>query len=103
MIPRDGWRRRAACLGTSEPLWDDRLDPETDHHREYRHNRAKAICRGECPVRAECSADADWQTDEGVRGGYVLPPLDRQRNLPEDKLLRLLQEGLPLDEAARRV
>ena len=102
LIPVGGWRARAACAErVQEVLWDDRVDGETDEQRDARHAKGKAVCRTECPVRARCAAEADWKIDEGIRGGHKLPTLGIQHTGEEEELLRLLQRGLPLDEAAR--
>ncbi len=102
LIPVGGWRARAACAPrVQEMLWDDRVDGETDAQRDRRLERGKAVCRTQCPVRAQCSAEADWRIDEGIRGGHKLPTLGIQHSGEDEELLRLLQKGLPLDEAAR--
>lgn len=104
LIPAGGWRTQATCAQRDVRLWDDRLDNETDQDRDERHERAKLICRTECPVRAECSDDADWRTDEGIRGGHKLPTLlGYPRSKDDEELFQLLRKGLSLDQAASRL
>lgn len=103
LIRVGGWRARAACTErVMERLWDDRIDGESDKQRAARHERGKAVCNNECPVRAKCSAEADWRIDEGIRGGHLLPTLGSTLSPGEEETLRLLRAGWPLDAAAGR-
>ena len=54
-------------------------------------------------MRPECSDEADWMTDEGIRGGHKLPSLHPVRSRNDQEMLRLLKEGLTLDDAAKIV
>lgn len=100
LIPLGGWRTKAACTErVTEMLWDDRVEHESDKQRLERHRQAKEICLG-CTVRTKCSDEADWSTDEGIRGGHKLPSLDSQRTPAESEMLRLLRKGWSLDQAA---
>ena len=104
IIPLDSWRAQAACASrVSEKLWDDYLEGETQEQTKTRHQKAKAICRNECPVRGKCSNDVDWRIDEGVRGGHVLPALHTNRSRHEEAMFQLLKKGYALDDAARLV
>lgn len=101
LIPVGGWRTKAACTArVQEMLWDDRVDGESDEQREERHTKGKDVCRNECPVREKCAAEADWRTDEGIRGGHKLPTLGIQHTAEEAELASLLRRGIPLDQAA---
>lgn len=102
LIPLDSWRARAVCTERlKEQLWDDRVEGETDAQRDARHGRGMAVCNVSCPVREECGDSVDVKYDEGVRGGHLLPSLHAQHTPEESELLRLLQKGWPLDDAAR--
>lgn len=81
----DDWRLRAKCRDAEDPdLWcADRQNNEAPNRRLLRIERAKAVC-SECPVKAECRADAG---DDGymVRGG--LTPQERAA-LPQSRSTR---------------
>jgi len=99
-IPLEDWRARAAC-GPEEPLWDDRVEGETETQRDVRHGRALAVCNNACPVREMCGDAVDPRFDEGVRGGHILPTLWAQHTEQEAELVRLLRKGWTLDQAVR--
>lgn len=110
-IPVGDWRDDGLCVTHPNPtLWDGSLDgaQETINARAARHAAAKRVCwRGgpggaPCPVRARCAADVDASTDEGVRGGHVLPSIHVQhRNTEHARALHLLlRAGAGLDQAA---
>lgn len=67
VLPRSGWRDRAACRDTFPDQWYVRNG----------HNRASAeqhrMCLVDCPVVADCAADALDHNDTGVvRAGVAL-------------------------------
>lgn len=80
----DRWFDFAACAGQA-PLFDapatgragNRTRQELAAEAERIH-RAKLIC-SRCTVRDACVADYRPGRDEGIRGGHVLPPLDKPR------------------------
>ncbi|MFC9549835.1 WhiB family transcriptional regulator [Rhodococcus sp. NPDC056960] len=57
----------AACRGRA-PLFDDRVDGETDQDRILRHRYAVNIC-SHCPVIRACQAAADDHHSEGIWSG----------------------------------
>ena len=58
---RPAWTRKAACRGWSTSLWfPERGDPDNGR-------TAKRICAN-CPVSAECLADAQEFTDNAALG-----------------------------------
>lgn len=102
LIGVGGWRTQAACTErVREMLWDDRLEGESDDHRDERHGKAMAVCNRVCTVREQCGDGVDPKIDEGVRGGHRLPTLHAIHTAAESELLRLLGRGFPLDQAAR--
>lgn len=67
-LPRTRWEARAACRS---------LDPDALFVKGKAQNLAKQICR-ECPVQAECLAEAlDKEIEYGVWGGMT----ERERRL----------------------
>lgn len=72
---QEHWQDRAACAGENPGPWDhDTVNGST----AYTVGFAVATC-AECPVRAECLADAERNGDEhGIRGG-LLPAQRRTR------------------------
>lgn len=109
-LPIGGYRDFAACVRHHDlTLWDatavdDGREQETA--RQIRLTEAKRICWTRCPVRTECAADATLGLDEGVRGGHLMPSLNAvgggSISARDAELVRLLREGVPLDEAAPR-
>ncbi len=72
----------AAGAGYREPLWDATVDGETEDQQAARHARAIAICRT-CPAIDPCAATVNPRTDDGVRGGRLLPTIhDSDRRSP---------------------
>lgn len=72
-IPDEEWRREAACsLGYPASWWDADCDGESTKQRATRHAMAKAICREECPVQAECARAVQPTVDSGVRAGHLV-------------------------------
>lgn len=81
-LAREPWREHAACRNHPRwpaTTWDDSLAEGLEHSagRDHRINIAKAVCRVECPVTAQCLRDVDLEWDEGVRGGVDLRLLKR--------------------------
>jgi hypothetical protein len=66
------WQEEAACRGVRAPLWDAAVHGETAEQREARHHEARNYCR-RCPVALACWEAVDWQWDEGIRAGMLLP------------------------------
>ena len=86
LMADEPWRKRAACAGhrrLAPTAWDDALADgrEEEKARLRRIGAAKAVCRNECPVRAECARDANPKTDAGVRGGVDLRADDAMEQL----------------------
>ena len=93
---RDAWTVDAACRG---------LEPDALFVQGSAQNEAKALCT-ECPVRAECLADAlDNRVEFGVWGGMT----ERERRAllrrrPEvTDWRRLLTDARRRHEAGERV
>lgn len=62
------WRRLAVCRGTS-PLFDSPDIPDDDVPGHLR--AAALIYCAQCPVRRECTAEADAHEYEGLFGGIL--------------------------------
>lgn len=78
-IVGQSWRRRAACSFSADlTLWDTYVWDETPAEREGRYRLAKAVCAS-CPVRVECARSIDWELDDGIRAGELLP--DRRNGI----------------------
>lgn len=66
-----------ACEGDAAGLFTgpDSFEPEPDHEREAREEKAKAVCRG-CPARAACLAYALAVSPEaGIWAGLTIDEL----------------------------
>lgn len=62
------WVVDAACRGVDSALFDPAGAADPGHTVPRRVLLAVAFC-DDCPVRAQCGADADAHRDEGVRAG----------------------------------
>ena len=81
----------AACAGHLPQLWDATVEGETETQRRSRHAMALRICAG-CQIRQDCEDSIDPRTDDGIRGGKVLPPIRDPKRGPayDDGLLDYL-------------
>lgn len=100
----DHWQDRAACADEDPGPWDhDTVNGSTAYTVAY----AVATC-AECPVRAECLADAERNGDEhGIRGG-LLPAQRRTRPIHHGtrggaRILSLFSGYLGLDLSVQTV
>lgn len=73
------WRDDAACLGHDPEMWTGD-DFARNPYSGLVIAEALAICREQCPVRAECLADALERREKfTIRGGYTPEQRDRMR------------------------
>ncbi|WP_174562569.1 WhiB family transcriptional regulator, partial [Nocardia acidivorans] len=62
------WEERGLCTGPGEPI-----DSWFTAAKDPAHQRAKAICVKQCPVRLECGRAARKTGDRhGIRAGFNL-------------------------------
>jgi WhiB family transcriptional regulator, redox-sensing transcriptional regulator len=111
MSRRREWRSRANCLGTDPELFF----PAAEHGPVYEVQvaAAKAVCE-QCPVRAECLAEALVRLPYGIAGGLtaeerrigrprrrVVPRPGRRPSRQRAVGLTLLAAGRPVRDVAR--
>lgn len=64
-----GWRMRAACLGVDDPTVFDSIAQHGNQALPVSIERAAVEYCRDCPVRAQCAAEADADQLVGLWGG----------------------------------
>lgn len=93
---RRGWHRLAACAGVD---WEQ-FFPRAGAHRPSDNNRrdrlavARTYC-ADCPVIADCAAEADRCGDLGIRGGSLRVRMNNSASRAAYRVTRLVPNAPP--------